>query len=106
LSKESLIGTWTGKWGRDQLACTIEINRFDGNIFYGFLNKNDARVAIVGNFRPETRMIAFKETKVIKLGNYPGWSLGTDEGVVSDDGHSIDGLGQDEGGPYYWHASR
>src|ERR1051325_3308803 len=59
-----LLGIWTGKWGDDIENCTVEINRVDGNKFYGTLRKEGAEVALSGTFDRETRKVFIRETKV------------------------------------------
>ena len=102
----TLLGVWTGTWGHDQRACIIEIDRIDGNSFYGFLKKYKAKVAFIGTLEPETGRISIQETKVIELGNYGGWSLGTNYATISADGRSIEGGGTDKWGEYSWSVSR
>jgi hypothetical protein len=103
---ESLLGTWQGKWGHNNGDCTIVITRVEGNAFYGTLNKEGAAILFEGKFDPNTRMFYFDETKVEMLGaEMSAWSLGSNTGVISTDGHVLVGLGRDEWGAYSWSAS-
>jgi hypothetical protein len=102
---ESLLGTWKGTWDHNDGDCTIEIDRVDGNVFYGTLRKEGAVVLFEGKFDPNTRMLYFNETKVVRLGAYSEWSLGKNSGVISPDGHTLVGSGRDKWGWYGWAAS-
>lgn len=104
LRVEDLVGVWTGTWGHDRDACTIEINRVAGDRFYGTLSESGAEVAFEGTFDEGRRRIFFRETKVIKLGIYQEWSLGTNTGTFSSDGRTLSGDGIDKWGLYGWDA--
>ena len=81
---ETLLGKWTGKWDHAFVDCTIEINRIDGENFYGTLRENGAEIALAGTLDQKTKRITIHETKVLALGNYTEWSLGEDTGELSD----------------------
>jgi hypothetical protein len=106
LTARSLIGTWRGTWGYDDGECTLEISRADGNTFYGTLRKQGAAVRFVGDIDPGTRRLHLVETKVLSLGaNMSKWSLGTNLGMISQDGRIMVGTGEDEWGEYPFAAS-
>ena len=106
ITTQMLLGSWTGTWGDDVDNCTIEINRVDGNKFYGTLRQEGAEVAFSGTFDRETRKVFIHETKVLKLGEYGGWLLGENTGVISADGLSMNGTGRDEQDEYVWSLSQ
>ena len=103
---EDMVGVWKGTWCYNRAACTITIERTNADKFYGKLRKEDAEIAIAGTLDAKTRTISFKETKVLKLGVYAGWSLGTNTGSFSLDGRSLTGTGTDKHGMYFWDASK
>jgi hypothetical protein len=100
-----LLGTWTGKFGHNLGDCIIEINRIDGNNFYGTLTKGGAQIALAGTLDRNARKVSIRETKVLSLGDYDSWSLGEDTAVISTDGFSMNGTGYDERGGYGWNVS-
>jgi len=97
---EDLLGTWTGTWDHDDVPCTLEIKRVDGNRFYGTLKEGEAVVNFEGTFEGNLRRVFFRETKVMKLGIYGEWSLGTNSGGFSADGRTLTGTGVDKWGTY------
>jgi hypothetical protein len=106
LRAENLVGTWKGAWGHDVGECTIEIERVDGNDFYGTLKKDGAVVRFEGTFDPKTRNLNFVETKVVRLGaDTSEWSLGKNVGNFSRDGRFLEGTGYDKWGQYAWAVS-
>jgi hypothetical protein len=105
IGAESLLGSWKGTWDHNNGDCTIEIDRVNGNAFYGTLRKEGAVVLFEGKFNPETRILSFNETKVVRLGPYTEWSLGENSGFISPDGRTLVGSGRDKWGWYGWTAS-
>jgi len=103
---EDLLGRWKGTWGYERELCTIEILRVNGNRFSGKLHKDGAEIAFAGRLDPVERKLFFKETKILKLGAYEGWSLGTNTGSFSPDGGVLTGIGTDEWGTYGWDAAK
>jgi len=104
---ESLLGVWEGTWGYDRARCAIEIDRVDGQKFYGTLRKEGAEIAIVGTLDADGRTVFFEETKVLKLGrNMSVWWLGKNGGTFSSDGRTLVGTGRDRQGTYRWNASK
>ena len=101
-----MVGVWKGTWGYNRAPCAITIDRIDGAKFYGTLRKEDAVIALAGTLDATTRTISFKETKVLKLGVYSSWSLGTNTGSFSLDGRTLTGTGTDKNGMYFWDASK
>jgi hypothetical protein len=102
---QSLVGHWKGRWGYwgDQgITSTLDIDRVSGDKFYGKLSQNGATVAFEGTFDPFEQRVYFNETKVLKLGIYSEWSLGTNHGSLSEDGSVLSGSGQDSYGGYDW----
>src|SRR5262245_11586408 len=84
VSAEDLVGRWRGTWGYDRATSTIDIDRVDGDKFYGTLKKLGAEIAIEGRVDTEGRNVFFRETKVINLGpEFAGWSLGKNSGSFS-----------------------
>jgi hypothetical protein len=103
---ENLLGTWQGTWGHNSDDCTLEIDRVEGNAFYGKLRKEGAVILFEGTFDPKTRKLRFNETKVVRLGADMGeWSLGKNRGTMSQDGRTMVGDGQDKWGKYDLAAS-
>lgn len=95
-----LVGTWHGTWDHQDVPCRVEIRRVDGNRFYGTLNQGDAEVSFDGTFETNLRRVFFRETKVMKIGTYSEWSLGTNSGGFSADGRTMSGTGVDKWGTY------
>ena len=106
INPESLAGEWRGTFGYNSGACTIEINRVRGDTFYGFLRKNGAKIAIFGTVEPETRKVLIQETAIFEVGDEGGWTLGRNSAVISADGRSMIGTGDDGRGLYGWNVSR
>ena len=90
---EDLEGVWTGTWDHSQVPCTIVIKRVEGNKFYGTLTEREAEVSFEGTFHAEERRVFFRETKVVRLGAFGEWSLGTNSGSFSFDGRTLSGTG-------------
>ena len=103
---EDLVGVWRGTWDHGQVPCTIEISRVEGNRFYGILRENDAEVAFSGTIDSGDRRVFFHETKVVRLGAYGEWSLGTNSGAFSADGRTLAGTGIDKWGTYEWRLTK
>ena len=103
---EYMVGVWRGTWDKDHAACTLTIDRSDGEKFYGTLRKRGAEVKFVGTLDRDSRTVLIKETKVIKHGNHGRWSLGTNTGSFSLDGSSRTGTGSDEYGMYFWDVKK
>lgn len=106
VTAESLRGIWKGTWGYNRAACTIEIRQIDGEKFYGTLRKGHAVINFEGEVDANSRTISFRETEVIKHGEYRPWSLGTNTGTFSLDGRSLTGAGSDKYGMYSWDAEK
>jgi hypothetical protein len=107
---EDLRGRWTGTWAYDgeQYPYDVEfdIDRVDGNKFYGTLRQEGAEIAFVGTVDADARSIYFRETKVIKLGAFSQWSLGRNFGSFSTDGQTLNGRGKDEWAPFGWKVQK
>jgi hypothetical protein len=105
LTAQSLLGTWKGDCGLNNDECTIGIYSVEGNTFYGALEKDGLETLIEGRFNPRTRMFYFG-TRIVRL-NFQTlhWSLGSNSGIVSPDGHFLVGIGHDMNGRYSWTAS-
>ena len=106
LQAEDLPGLWKGTWGYNRAQCTIKIDRVDGEKFYGTLTKGEAKITLEGTFDVRLRTVHFREIKVIAYGEYSGWSLGTNDGSFSSDGHVLMGTGTDAYGTYGWEAAK
>ena len=106
LRAENLLGAWKGTWGHNSGDCTLQIDRVEGNAFYGTLRKEGAVVRFEGTIDPKTRTFRFNETKVVRLGaDMTEWSLGKNSGTISEDGRILVGNGHDKWGQYAWAAS-
>jgi len=103
---EAMVGVWRGSWDKDRAACTLTIDRVDGERFYGTLRKRGAEVTFVGTLDPNSRTVAINETKVLNHGAHRRWSLGTNTGSFSLDGRTMTGTGSDEYGMYFWDATK
>lgn len=99
---EDLAGVWTGTWDHGQVPCTLEIKRVEGNKFYGTLKEGEAEIEFAGTFDAKLQRVFFHETKVVRLGAFGEWSLGTNSGAFSSDGRSMEGTGIDKWGTYQW----
>lgn len=97
-----LVGTWEGLFDQAQYACTLEIERVEGNTFFGTLKPQGALIAISGFIDIDTQQISFMETKIISLGNNSGWVLGNNRGTLSNDGKYISGTGVGGTSTYKW----
>ena len=101
-----LRGTWSGTWGYDHDACRIEVKRVDGERIYGTLYKDEAAISFAGEFDAEGQRVLIRETKILSLGNYAGWSLGTNTGTFSPDGRTLSGTGIDRWGTYQFELTK
>ena len=106
VNAEDLVGVWRGTWDHAGVPCTLEITRVEGNRFYGILKEREAEVAFVGTIDEGERRVFFHETKVIALGAYGEWSLGTNSGAFSADGKTLGGTGIDKWGTYQWNVTK
>lgn len=97
---EDLVGVWRGTWDHAQVPAALTINHVDGNRFFGILNQGDAEIAFSGTIDEGDRRVFFHETKVLRLGVYGEWSLGTNSGAFSADGRTLTGTGVDKWGAY------
>lgn len=75
LKTRTPLGKWPGRWNHDLADCTVEIDRVDGNNFYGTLTKNGAEIAISGMLDPKTDKVTIHEKKVLALGHCRTLSL-------------------------------
>jgi hypothetical protein len=101
-----LRGTWTGTYGPTNQLARLIINRQNGDALQGVLEQGAFRVAFEGSVKSGT--IHMKQTEVIRG---DGWSLGEDDGTVSNNGKRISGTGRDAVGgsfgmSYNWSFSR
>jgi hypothetical protein len=103
---KDLRGTWRGTWGYDHDACTVEIKRVNGDQIFGTLYKDEAVISIVGEFDAEGQRVLLRETKVMSLGVYDEWSLGTNTGTFSANGRMLSGTGIDKWGTYNWSVTK
>lgn len=104
---KDLVGQWKGSWGYDSGICTIEIDRVEGNKFYGILRMDGAMIALEGRLDSDTREIYFNETRVLKLHPELGeWSLGKNTGSFSISGENLNGTGKDKWGTYNWNVTK
>lgn len=101
-----MVGKWEGVFGQEQYACTLDIEGVDGDRFYGTLRQKGAEIRVIGTIDPVSHDISFLETKILSLGSFPSWSLGTDRGALSYDGNSILGTGVGGTITYKWSFSR
>jgi hypothetical protein len=97
-----LRGTWNGTWGYDHDSCTIEIKSVEGDRIFGTLYKDEAAISVAGEFDAEGQRVLLREIRVLSLGNFSGWSLGTNTGTFSPDGRTLSGTGIDKWGSYNW----
>jgi hypothetical protein len=105
----NLLGRWKGSWnywGDTDGTCTIHIDRVNGDRFYGTLTQGGAEVTFEGKFDAVGRKVFFHETKVIKLGQYSQWFLGTYNGSLSDNGRILSGSGKDSWNGYDWNVTK
>lgn len=94
-----LVGTWEGLFDKTQYACTLEIEKVEGNTFYGTLKRQGRSVAVSGTIKD--RSISFTSAKGM-LDNNQGWILGYNWGSFSNDGKSISGKGTNDLTSYEW----
>jgi hypothetical protein len=106
VSARDLRGTWEGTWGYDNDPCTIEIKKVDGDRVYGTLYKEEAVISVAGEFDAEEQRLLLRETKVVSVGSYSEWSLGTNTGTFSHDGLTLSGTGIDKWGTYDWSVTK
>ena len=109
LRAEDLIGRWKGSWnywGDSGGTCTIDIDRVEGNSFYGTVSQDEAKVTFEGTFDPETGRVFFQETHVLRVGAYSEWLLGTYIGSLTEDGRTLSGSGKDSYSGYDWSVTR
>ncbi|MEO5858657.1 MAG: hypothetical protein ABIR33_06880 [Pyrinomonadaceae bacterium] len=103
---EDLVGVWHGTWDHTQVPATLTISRIDGNKFYGVLTQREAEISVVGTIDESDRRVFFHETKVLKIGTYGEWSLGTNSGAFSADGGTLTGTGIDKWGTYQFDLTK
>lgn len=103
---QDIRGTWRGTWGYDHDACRIEIKRVEGDQIYGTLYKDEAVISVVGEFDAQGQRLLLREVKVLSLGVYDEWSLGTNTGTFSADGRTMSGTGIDKWGTYNWKLTK
>lgn len=103
---EDLVGVWRGTWDHAQVPATLTISRTEGNKFYGVLRQREAEIAFVGTIDESDRRVFFHETKVMKIGAYGEWSLGTNSGAFSADGNTLSGTGIDKWGTYQFDLTK
>ena len=103
---EDLVGVWRGTWDHTQVPATLTISRTEGNKFYGVLKQQEAEIAFAGTIDEGDRRVFFHETKVMKIGAYGEWSLGTNSGAFSPDGNILSGTGVDKWGTYQFELTK
>ena len=103
---KDLRGKWEGTWGYDHDPCWIEIKRVEGDRIHGTLYKEDAVINVTGEFDAEGQRVLLRETKIVALGTYGEWSLGTNTGTFSTDGLTLSGTGIDKWGTYEWSVTK
>ena len=103
---EDLVGVWRGTWDHTQVPATLTISRTEGNKFYGVLRQREAEIAFTGTIDESDRRVFFHETKVMKIGAYGEWSLGTNSGAFSADGDTLTGTGVDKWGTYQFNLTK
>lgn len=95
-----LVGIWEGFY--DKVACTLEIEKVDGDKFYGTLKRQGASVAVTGTINSKARSLNFSPAKIVTMDNTRDWRLGFNRGDFSDDGNSISGKGTGDLTTYEW----
>lgn len=103
---EDLAGVWRGTWDHSQVPATLTIKQVDGNKFSGILKQAEAEIALSGTFDEGDRRVFFHETKVLQIGAYSEWSLGTNSGGFSADGRTLSGTGVDKWGAYRFELTK
>lgn len=103
---EDMRGRWTGYWGIDDDSSVMNIDRVEGNKFYGTLSDGEAEIRIEGMIDTDARRVTIRETKVLKLGPGVEWSLGKDIGSFSADGRTLSGSGNDQWQSYEWEMQK
>jgi hypothetical protein len=103
-----VTGKWVGKL--DDASSTLNISEQNGSSFKGTLTKYDSNtyiIAISGSLNSRTRQVSIIETQVIQEPSSGAWSLGVNEGSISNDGKIINGRGKDKRGKTYsWSYSK
>lgn len=97
-----LVGTWEGLFDKAQYACTLEIEKVEGNTFYGTLKRQGGSVAVTGTINSKERGISFGPTKTVMIGNTRDWKLGFNWGSFSNNGRLISGKGYSDYTTYEW----
>lgn len=104
LNLSAVLGTWEGTV--DQVPCSLQIDRIEGDAFHGILNIAGGRIAVTGGIDPNARRIAFVESRVISLGSLSNWTFGSNQGFISNNGRMILGGGDRGGHIYSWRFSK
>jgi hypothetical protein len=86
-----LIGKWDGNFA--DTPCVLTIDRVEGGVFYGVLTQKGGQIALMGTLNTNTQEISLTETRVISLGMMPNWTLGRNEGFLSNNGQAMFGAG-------------
>ena len=95
-----------GDYGIVSEPATLTITRTEGNRFSGILKQSESEIAFAGTIDESDRRVFFHETKVLKIGAYSEWSLGTNSGAFSPDGSTLSGTGIDKWGTYQWDLTK
>jgi hypothetical protein len=105
VKKLDVTGIWSGRYFRAPAA--IIINSQGGESFSGTLSCAGFLVTISGSINQDTKHVTLKETKFIKTAKakYDTWFLGTNYGLISNDGKTMSGTGKGRGS-YSWVFSK
>lgn len=102
IRSSDLIGTWEGLFDKAQYACTLDIEKVEGNTFYGTLKRQGDSVAVTGTIISKAREINFGPTKIVPIDNNRDWRLAFNWGSFSNDGKFISGKGLVDSSTYDW----
>ena len=96
----NLIGYWEGFYNEG--SSVLEIERVDGDNFYGHFTKGDFQVAFTGVIDRKARTVTWTETEVLqKPSDGRGWILGVNTGTLKYGGFDMKGSGKDAAGNVY-----
>jgi hypothetical protein len=98
--KTDFTGIWKGKF--NEMPATLSITTQKDDTFSGTLSKNGYVVKLIGKINFAKGTVSITETEVLQTPSSSKWNLGTDDGIVSNGGKSMNGTGRDKNGSYSW----
>ncbi|HEY0427556.1 MAG TPA: hypothetical protein VGC76_07095 [Pyrinomonadaceae bacterium] len=96
----NMPGHWEGKFNGENT--TLEIQRFEGDTFYGFFTTGKYQIAFTGVVERTTRKVTITETQVLHQNGDGEWTLGVLIGTLPYDGLNMQGTKKEGNAIYKW----